>query len=459
MRKLWAAAYIAAAMCAAVASAGDDFRKGGANDLEWATGGTGAVETAVSSNEKTITKIDATHLKLRSVAKSVESAVTDNVAITGGTISGVTYTLPDNSILPVKLYRVSGTPSATTYYRGDNTWASPAGSGDMAKAVYDVGDDGQVDNAAVADTAVALSADPADCSAGQYASGISANGTLVCSAPAGTGDMLASVYDADSDNVVDSAIATSIQDNLIVDADVQTGAAINAAKIGGGGVSTAEYDFLGTVTSNVQDQLDNKSASDHAHAATYHPLENQRLGTTDNVIHKTVTADEFISSALDNTRGVTVPNTADPTTTDLAAGKMWVTDNCVRVRNNDNTVTFSAGCQIESFPFGIDNVVAEDDILLWKVPQAISIVSVTCAGSTADDIIGVLQECTAADQTSCSDLDSTDWTITNAAGGNTVLAAALEDAAIAAGAWLKWNTESVETTNSSKLSCTVQYTR
>lgn len=35
---------------------------------------------------------------------------------------------------------------------------------------------------------------------------------------------------------------------------------LNAAKIGGGGVSTTEFDFLGSVTSNVQTQIDSKQA-------------------------------------------------------------------------------------------------------------------------------------------------------------------------------------------------------
>ena len=58
--------------------------------------------------------------------------VFDNVSVTGnitgdgtGTISGfswVNITVVDNSVTPAKLYNVSGTPSSTTFYWGDNTW-------------------------------------------------------------------------------------------------------------------------------------------------------------------------------------------------------------------------------------------------------------------------------------------------------------------------------------------------
>jgi len=63
----------------------------------------------------------------------------------------------------------------------------------------------------------------------------------------------------------------------------------------------------------------------------------------------TITAGEFISSAADNTRGVVIPNTADPTTTNLAAGKVWFQTaattyggtGVLRARNGDNTATLS----------------------------------------------------------------------------------------------------------------------
>ncbi len=37
----------------------------------------------------------------------------------------------DNSILPIKLQKNSGTAGATTYYRGDGAWATPTGTGDV----------------------------------------------------------------------------------------------------------------------------------------------------------------------------------------------------------------------------------------------------------------------------------------------------------------------------------------
>ena len=60
-------------------------------------------------------------------------------------------------------------------------------------------------------TATALAANPVDCSGGQFAVGIDANGTAVCDTPTGTGNMLKSVYDVDTDNVVDTAEALSAQ--------------------------------------------------------------------------------------------------------------------------------------------------------------------------------------------------------------------------------------------------------
>jgi hypothetical protein len=48
-----------------------------------------------------------------------------------------------------------------------------------------------------------------------------------------------------------------ILNDEIVDADINSSAAIDATKIGGGGVTSAEFDFMAGVTSDVQTQLDN----------------------------------------------------------------------------------------------------------------------------------------------------------------------------------------------------------
>ncbi len=61
----------------------------------------------------------------------------------------------------------------------------------------------------------------------------------------------------------------------------------------------------------------------------------------------TVTGSEFISTAADNTRGVTIPNTADPTGANLAPGKGWWnnTSNMLKWSGSDNVVreVFTSG--------------------------------------------------------------------------------------------------------------------
>lgn len=157
----------------------------------------------------------------------------------------------------------------------------------------------------------------------------------------------------------DSVTSAKVLDNTIVDADVNSSAAIDMTKIGGGAVTNAELLHLDNVTSSIQTQLDAKAplvspsfttpTLGVAGATTLNTGQgayelyamDQNVRTTDNVTFGTVTASEFISNAADNTRGVTVPNTADPTTTNLAAGKGWLnsTSNMLKWRNGDNTAT------------------------------------------------------------------------------------------------------------------------
>ena len=173
-----------------------------------------------------------------------------------------------------------------------------------------------------------------------------------------------------------------------------------------------------------------------------------------------INASQYGSTGTDNTFGINLMNTADPTGMNLEGGLQWMTDNCFRVRSTDNTVTYSAGCLIKTFSFGIDNVIVSDDeIYPWQdLPRAITIARVSCIVTT-DNVVGNLSECTAADISSCTPIDSTDWTVGGATKQttSTIFNSGFENASIAAGAHLRWMTTSVGTTNSNKLSCTVQY--
>lgn len=162
--------------------------------------------------------------------------------------------------------------------------------------------------------------------------------------------------------------------------------------------------------------------------------------------------------ANDNTRGVVVPNTIDPTDNNLVAGKCWVTDNNWKCRSNDNTVTFVVGSLTKTFSFGRDNVADTDDnIFVWPDvgPNGITLSSIKCFASS-DNVVGVLSECAADNNASCTAVDDTDWTITNGVAGVSVASAAFENAGIAAGASLKWSTTSVGSALN-RLSCTVRY--
>ena len=249
--------------------------------------------------------------------------------------------------------------------------------------------------------------------------------------------------------------AVKIQgDNVVIVGQLQSdNVAITGGTISGVTITGSVSGNAGTATALAADPADCSAGQVATGIAA-----SGALSCTANPSVTSMTAGEFISSAADNTRGVTVPNTADPTGANLAAGKMWVTDNSVKVRSNDNTVTFIAGSMTKPYSFGIDNVADSDDVFIWMdLPRAITITKITCFASV-DNVVGSLTECTAADVTSCTAVDSTDFTI----GGATLQTTAtsfdsgFENAGIAAGAHLKWLTTSAPAT-SNKLSCTIQY--
>lgn len=172
----------------------------------------------------------------------------------------------------------------------------------------------------------------------------------------------------------------------------------------------------------------------------------------------TLTYATAVSSAADNTHYWNVMNTSVDGSI-LVAGNCWylkgatsATD-LLQCRNSDNTATNNMGYVVKTFSFGIDNVVvATDNILLWRVPRAITLTQANCYAST-DNVVGSLMECATDNVSSCTVLDS--WTVTNSVDDYTDTS--FTDAAVAAGAWVRWSTTSVGTSNSNKLSCTIQY--
>ena len=66
-----------------------------------------------------------------------------------------------------------------------------------------------------------------------------------------------------SDHIVDDAVtADKLADNAVVNASVAANAAIDATKIADGSVTSTEFQYINSVTSNVQTQIDAKQASD-----------------------------------------------------------------------------------------------------------------------------------------------------------------------------------------------------
>ncbi|MCK9361699.1 hypothetical protein M0Q28_05780 [Patescibacteria group bacterium] len=173
----------------------------------------------------------------------------------------------------------------------------------------------------------------------------------------------------------------------------------------------------------------------------------------------TVTADEFVSSAANGTHKGNVANsgaasnltTAGDYAYNLTTGALTIYDNTIA----DNVILVRA---VKSKSFGWDNAAATDDGIFlgaeWS-PVASTLISIKCFAST-DNVVGFMSECAADNNASCVRVDDTDWTITNAEAGVTVLAADFENAAIAAGASLKWDTTSVGAA-SNRFSCTIRY--
>jgi hypothetical protein len=122
----------------------------------------------------------------------------------------------------------------------------------------------------------------------------------------------------------------------IVNADIKSGAGIDATKIANGSSSNTEFQCLNTLSNNIQTQLDGKSASSHNHG-----LSGSVVGTTDTqtLTNKTFTDNTtYFQDENDNTKKLQfqLSNITTSTTRTIT-----VTDNNITLVGTDNTQTLS----------------------------------------------------------------------------------------------------------------------
>lgn len=156
----------------------------------------------------------------------------------------------------------------------------------------------------------------------------------------------------------------------IENADIKTGAAIDATKIADGSVSNTEFQFINSVTSNVQDQIDANvtgpaSATDTA-VVVYD-------GTTGKLVKNT-------GVTIDGSNNVIIPGdlTVNGTTTSVNSANLEVTDQNITVNNTGNDASAEgAGLTVERT--STDGSIAFDSGLtsLWKIGLVGSEVEIT----------------------------------------------------------------------------------
>jgi hypothetical protein len=159
------------------------------------------------------------------------------------------------------------------------------------------------------------------------------------------------------DNTSDATknAATATFTNKIIDADlnaitnienanIKTGAAIDAAKIANGSVSNTEFQYLDGVTSNVQTQLTNNATNISTNTTAINSL-NTTVTTNANAINTKLTANSPIYGATKtkityDADGLVTAG-ADATTADIAAStnKNYVTDAMLTDLQNIATAT------------------------------------------------------------------------------------------------------------------------
>ncbi len=166
----------------------------------------------------------------------------------------------------------AGTGTVTQVIAGAGLSGGPiTSSGTIAIAAAGVTDAMLASGAASSNTASALV--KRDSSGNFVAGTITANltgnvtgnvtGSVSGTAASFTGNLAGDVSGAQGSTAIGASKVTSahILDGEIVNADISSGAAIAATKVGGGLVSNVEFDYLDGVTSSLQTQLDGKLAT------------------------------------------------------------------------------------------------------------------------------------------------------------------------------------------------------
>ena len=379
------------------------------------------------------------------------STTTDASLLVSGTLPAAR--LGDNSVTAAKLKADSGTPSATTYFRGDNTWATPSGSGTVTEVTGSGGvtvatgtttpalslTDNGVTSAKILDNAIknidiasdaAIAASKIDLSAYATLASPTFTGTPVLPTPFTIGAV--------------SMTTTGTILNYLTNAGGTTGT--NSTNIVFSTSPVLVTPTLGVASATT---LDTGQGAYELYAM------DQNVRKADNVTFSYITYTELVSNAADGTHKGNLANsgaasnltTAGDMAYNLATSALTIYDNTLA----DNVILAAA---VKTFSFAIDNVAAADNVLMNRVPRAWTITRWDCSAST-DNVIGNLMECATDNVNNCGVVDAVSVGGVTAADAPTT-DSTLTDGAIASGAWLRWSTTSVGSALN-RFSCTIQY--
>lgn len=151
----------------------------------------------------------------------------------------------------------------------------------------------------------------------------------------GNGSNVATAVSVSGDISLDNTGAASIASGVIVNADINASAAIDATKIADGTVTNAEFQYIGGLTSDAQTQLNNKLSSAANSVANSnlaqmpaHTIKGNNTGSTANALDLTATqvTAELNAMVGDSGAGGTKGLVPAPAAGDAAASKYLKAD-------------------------------------------------------------------------------------------------------------------------------------